>query len=91
MEEKPLDGLLIVLSHAAMAPWEIDKLRTQGALVIIKRPHTELEVKRLGTGEPLETALDIMDDDTWVRLVELRERLISARATEASVHILHIP
>ena len=91
MTEKPLDGLLIALSNMAMAPWEIEKLRAQGALVIIKRPHTELEVKRLGTGEPLETALDIMDDDTWVRLVELRERLISARATEASVHMLHIP
>ena len=91
MEEKPLDGLLIVLSHAAMAPWEIDKLRTQGALVIIKRPHTELEVKRLGTGAPLEAALDIMDDDTWVRLVELRERLISVRATEASVHVIALP
>ena len=90
MAEKLLDSLLIVMNHQTMSSWDAQALRDSGAVVIVKRPHSELEVKRLGTGEPLEAALDIMDDDTWVRLVELRERLISARATEASVHMLHI-
>ena len=59
-------------------------------MIILKRAHTELEVKRLATGRPLEAALDIMGNDTWARLVELRERLINVGA-EAQVHVLKIP
>ena len=90
MAEKPLDGLLIVISNHTLPQWDANELRNLGAVVIVKRPHTEVEVKRLATGEPLEMALDIMDNETWTRLVELRERLVSTGA-DASVHVLTIP
>lgn len=89
MAEKPLDGLLIVMSPHAMSSWDAQALRDSGAVIIFKRPNTELEVKRLATGEPLEAVMDIMDTETWAGLVELRERLINAGA-KASAHILKI-
>ena len=42
MAEKLLDGLLLVFSSTAMSQWDANKLRNLGAVVIVKRPHTEV-------------------------------------------------
>ncbi len=89
MQDKPLEGLLIVADYNALVPEDWEHLTQAGAFVIRKRPGASFAVKRLATSEPLETAVDIMDEDTWGRLVALREQ-VKAGPAASSVQLLNI-